>query len=276
MHCGAPGLLLVQRGPGQLEILPDKEPASVFAGEARKLHVTFRNAGAETVDTQLSIQLYQATSATAVPAGKAVDWKKLRVLPGQTVLEFAVLDFPPVKAETKFIVQWQEDSHRVLGTTEVRVYPADLLAKLKTLAGDRGPGIFDPQNELKPLLKKLNVEFEDLEHSSLEHFSGRLAIIGPFQKPAPLREGLAAQLKGLASKSTAVVWLQPPLERKTEPALLPSFYSVRESTNAVVVVQPDLVADLAENPQAQLNLIYFCRLALNPRPAALPISAAQP
>jgi hypothetical protein len=261
---------------GQLQILPDKEPSSVFAGDGRKLSVMFRNSGSETIEAQLSTQLYQATSATAVPAGKPVDWKKLRVLPGQTVLESVMLDFPAVKAETKFIVQWQEEAHHVLGTMDVRVYPADLLAKLKTLAGERGLGVFDPQNELKPLLKKLDVGFEDLENSSVEHFSGRLAIIGPFQSVAQMREGLAGQIKELARKKTAVVWLQPPPERKAKPMLTPSFYSVMENTNAVIVVQPDLVAGLAENPQAQLNLLYFCQMALNPRPPALPVLSSQP
>lgn len=261
---------------GQLQILPDKDLPGVFAGNARKISVLFHNAGSETVETQLSTQLYQATSATAVPAGKPVDWKKLQVLPGQTVLESVVLDFPAVKVETKFIVQWQEDTHHVLGATEVRVYPADLLAKLKTLAGDGGPAVFDPQNELKPLLKKLNVDFEDLENSSIEHFSGRLAIIGPFQSAAQMRGGLATQIKELARKNAVVVWLQPPPEKKANPILMPSFYSVMENTNAVVVVQPDLVAGLAENPQAQLNLVYFCRLALNPHLPALPGLSTQP
>jgi hypothetical protein len=45
---------------------------------------------------------------------------------------------------------------------------------------------------------------------------------------------------------------------------------VTVNTNAVVVVQPELVANLPENPQAQLNLIYFCKLALRPQSSALP------
>jgi hypothetical protein len=45
---------------------------------------------------------------------------------------------------------------------------------------------------------------------------------------------------------------------------------VQKKQTAVVVVQPELVDDLAENPQSQLNLIYFCHLALNPQPPVLP------
>jgi len=57
---------------------------------------------------------------------------------------------------------------------------------------------------------------------------------------------------------------------------LPSFYLVLQSTNAVVIVQPELVADLPNNPQSQLNLIYFCKLALQPQPVALPNVSPQP
>ena len=155
----------------------------------------------------------------------------------------------------------------------VLVYPTTLLAELKPLAGDEPLGVFDPNNRLKPLLKNLQVAFADLENSDLENFSGRLAIIGPFSARAQMRAGLAAQIKALAKKGTAIVWLQPPPEKCDK--LSPSFYSVPENTNAVVIVQPELVANLSENPQSQLNLIYFCKLALHPQPPVLPRLPAQ-
>ncbi len=157
---------------------------------------------------------------------------------------------------------------------EVWVYPTNLLAELKPLAGDQALGVFDPQNQLKPLLKNLKLEFTDLENLDLENFSGRLAIIGPFQSQAQMRDGLAKQIQALAKKGAAIVWLQPPPEKRSR--LQPSFYSVSMNTNAVVVVQPELVADLPDNPQSQLNLVYFCKLALHPQPPALPDLAAQP
>jgi hypothetical protein len=51
---------------------------------------------------------------------------------------------------------------------------------------------------------------------------------------------------------------------------------VPEAKGVVVVVQPDLVADFSENPKSQLNLIYFCKLALHPAPWALPNLSPQP
>jgi hypothetical protein len=262
----------------QLHIVADNEPQRIFAGNTRKVAVVFENAGGQEVEMRLRTQIYQTSSATAVPAGKPAEWKALQVLPGQTVLESAMLDFPAVKTETKFIVQWQDDGSRVVGATEVRVYPLDLLAQLGTLAGDKGLGVFDPQNELKPLLKNQKVEFEDLENSGVEHFSGRLAIIGPFRSEAQMREGLTAQIKELARKGAGVVWVQPPPEKKkrSKDQLSPSFYSVMEGTNAIVVVQAELVDRLPENPQSQLNLVYFCQQALNPQSPALPNPAQRP
>ena len=37
-----------------------------------------------------------------------------------------------------------------------------------------------------------------------------------------------------------------------------------------------LVANFPENPRSQLNLIYFCNLALNPQPPVLPVLSPQP
>ena len=266
--CLCPGL-----ARAQLELLPGREPQDVFAGGTRLVRLTFHNPEKTALDVKLRTQLYQAGSATVIPLGAPREWKELRLLPGQTVLESISPDFPNVKAETQFLVQWLADSNHVIGATEVRVYPTNLLAELKLLADGQPLGVFDPQNQLKPLLKNLKLDFADLADCGLENFSGRLAIIGPFQSWAQMREGPAGQVKALTKRNIAVVWLQPP-EKRDKPS--PSFYTVPENTNAVVVVQADMVADLAENPRAQLALVYFCKLALHPEPFRLPDLASQP
>ena len=258
----------------QLELLPGREPQELFAGNARTVRVTFHNPADAMLDLNLHTQLYQAGSATVIPLGTPRPWKEFQLLPGQTMFESIALDFPNVKAETKFLVQWLADSNRIIGTTEVLVYPTNLLAELKPLADGQALGVFDPQNQLKPLLKKLQLDFTDLAECGLENFLGRLAVIGPFQSKAQMPEGLPGRVKALAKRNVAVVWLQPPPEKRDK--LSPSFYSVRENTIAVVVVQADLVADLAENPQAQLDLVYFCKLALHPEPFGLPNLTVQP
>lgn len=267
--CLWPGLACAQ-----LELLPDREPQEMFAGYARPVRVIFHNAAETALGLKLRTQLYQAGSATVIPLGSPREWKELQLLPGQTVLESITLDFPDVKAETKFLVQWQEDSDRIIGAAEVMVYPTNLLTELKPLAGGQGLGVFDPQNRLKPLLKNSKLDFTDLADCGLENFSGRLAVIGPFQSRAQMREGLAGQIQALAKKNVAIVWLQPPPEKRDK--LSPSFYAVPGNTNAVIIVQADMVPDLAENPRAQLDLVYFCKLALHPEPFRLPNLTMQP
>ncbi len=257
----------------QLELLPDQEPQQVFGGDARTITLSWHNPGQKPFGQELSTRLYQASSATAVPLGKA-PWKNLEILPGQTVIESARLNFPAVHAETRFVIQWVASTNQVLGTSEVLVYPTNLLQELKPLAGEEPLGVLDPQNQLKPLLKAAAVDFSDLEDASVEYYRGKLVIAGPFQNKTQMRNGLPTQLQVLARKGVGVVWLLPPAERKERRRenLHPSFYTVPEVKGTGVVVQATLTASLAENPQAQLNLLQFARLALHPEAPRLPDS----
>ena len=258
----------------QLEVVPDSKPQFALSGNERRISVVLRNLGANSASTEVRTRLFQTTSATGVQTADA-PWKELQVLGGQTIIESAALDFPAVNGETRFIVQWWESTNKVIGTSEVLVYPTNLLEELKPLLGDEGVlGVLDRQNQLKPLLKKVKVEFVDLENTVLEDFRGRLAIIGPFESKNQMREGFSGRIQRIARKGVAVVWIQPPPEHRDK--LLPSFYSVPQNGIAVVVVQPEQVANLAENPRSQLNLIHFCKLALHPEPFRLPNLNPQP
>jgi hypothetical protein len=244
-----------------LQFRPEAQSQCVFAGDARNIEVVWHNPDDQMARGNIRLRIFQATSATAVLLGEAAG-KQLEVLPHQTVLESVRLDFPAVKAETKFLIQWLADTNQILGTTEVLVYPTNLLTELKPLVKGTLIGVYDPQNELKPLLKNLPVGFEDLENAGLTNFSGKLAVIGPFASRAQMPDGFARQVKALAKKNVAVVWIQAAPGSSEKPT--PSFYPVMENTNSIIIVQPALVLDLPENPQAQRNLIYFCQLALNP------------
>ena len=268
MAAGWPGATYAQ-----LQLLPDKEPQRVFAGDARQITVTWHNAGDKSASVNIRMRLYQISSATAAPLSEK-SWKKIEILSGQTVLESASMDFPAVNAETRFLIQWLAGTNQVIGKTEVLVYPTNLLGELKPLLGEENFGVLDPNDELKPLLKQNRVEFSDLGEAALEEFQGKLAIIGPFSTKAQMREGLAQSIQRIAGKGVAVVWIQPPPGPKDQ--IKPSFYIVPEGKGLVVVVQADLVARLPENPKSQLNLVYFCKLALNPTPVSLPDLKTQP
>ena len=257
----------------QLQLAPDQGPQRVFGCEAQRISVVWHNAGGQSADAQLGLRLYQASSATAVLL-RGMSWKRLEVLPGQTVLESARLDFPAVRAETRFLVQWVDATDRVLGTTEVRAYPTNLLGELGPLLGEGKLGVLDPADALKGLLRQNGLEYLDLGETELEDFRGRLAILGPFPSQAQMREGLAPGIQRVAAKGAAVVWLQPAPGAKEE--IKPSFYLVPEGKGAVVIVQAELVAGLRENPRAQLNLLHCCKLALNPAPFSLPNLTPEP
>jgi hypothetical protein len=85
------------------------------------------------------------------------------------------MDFPAVNAETRFLVQWLENTNRVIGKTEVLVYPTNLLKELKALMGENVLGVLDPSNEFKPLLKQNGVEIADLGETALENAADILA-----------------------------------------------------------------------------------------------------
>lgn len=250
-----------------LQVLPDPQPQCVFGGGTRTLGVICNNDAKSVAEAEIGMRLLQVSSATMAPVGK-IPWKKLRVLPEQTVLESARVDFPAVTAETEFLIQWLAETGDVLGETEVWVYPTNLLGGLKVLAGQGTWGVWDPNDELKPLLRQNGVVFIDLGAMSLDDFAGQLVIVGPFRSATQMREGLTRTLRRIARKGTAVVLLQPPPDSKAE--IEPSFYALPEGKGAVMVVQPDLVADFSENPKSQLNLVYFCKQALNPQPLTLP------
>lgn len=257
----------------QLQLLPDQEPQRVFGGGTRPIAVVWHNGGEQNFVGEIQARMLQTSSVTTVPVGETT-WKRLQVLPQQTVLESARLDFPAVKAETKFLVQWLGNTNRVIGTTEVWVYPTNRLAGLNPLLEGALLGVLDPNDELKPLLRQNGVAFADLGEATLEDFSGRLAILGPFRSQAQLPEDMAKRAKTMAKNGVAVVWLQPPLGPRAP--LQPSYYSVLSGTNTIVVVQSDVTAGLAENPQSQQRLGQLCRLALHPEPVALPETNHQP
>ncbi len=254
------------------KVLPEKETPSIFAGEKREIHIVVTNPGNQTVNTEARTRIYQTSTTTAVRLSET-SWKHLQLLPGQTVIESALLTFPSVNAETHFVVQWLEGTNTVHGTTEVCVYPQNLLKELRSLAQDEPLGLLDPDNQLKPLLKEISLEFVDLEESDISNYHGKLAILGPFASSESMKNGLGGRIRTMAGAGTAVVYIQPP---GNEEDLKPSFYPVTVGNGLVIIAQSRLTEHLAENPQSQMNLIGLCRFALRRTELALPFTTPDP
>ncbi len=255
------------RANAQLNVLSGNNVQSVFSGIGRQIVVSLSNSSVCPVEVKARTRLFQTSSATAALVVEA-PWKNFQILPGQSIAESVNLDFPAVKAETRFVIQWIEGASNVVGRTEVFVYPTNLLARLKTLAGDEPVGVFDPANQLKPLLGSMAVEFQDLIEDGTDKLRGKLAIFGPFKSKSQMRASLKDDVRVLAKRGVAVVWLLPPPEKHVP--LKPSFYTVRDDAGAVVVVAHDVVTQLAERPEAQLNLLRLAEEALHPTPLSLP------
>ena len=250
-----------------LESVPDEQRRAVFCGIPQHVRVVLRNPGDQTVETDARCRLFQDGSATAAPVID-LPWKKLKLLPGQTVIESASLAFPNVKAETLFFVQWLDESNNVFGVTRFQVYPTNILAGLGVLIRHQPLGIWDPENHLKTLLSAAGVDFEDLGSRELDSFSGPLALLIQLNASGYPATGFAQRVKKLATRGAAVVWIRPLANPDNE--LRPAFYLVPVRAGTVLIAEPQLCVDLAERPHSQLNLISLAGLALHPKTPQLP------
>ncbi len=256
-------------GQPKLEVVPSAEPQCVFAGSKASVRAVFHNAGDADFSGEMGIKLFLTSSSTMAPLAER-HWKKLSVLAGQTIIESAPLEMPKVEKAVKALIRWVDPASHTAGDTEVIVYPTNLLHELKLLVGDDGAnfGVLDPHHQFKQAFEQAEIKFIDLGETELSGFSGKLALIGSCEPDDPEWNGLAERIRAVAKKGTPVVWIQR--APRDEDAAAPSYYVAPQNRTAVVVAQPELVANLFDNPRSQINLLRFCKLALMPEPPALP------
>jgi hypothetical protein len=253
--------LWVSGASAQLRIISEgSNPKSVFGGNSRSLQIVIQN-GEKPVRTEVRLILSQAGGGAVAPWGER-SWKWLELLPRQTILETVMVEFPAVKAETRFLIQWVEGDNKVFGTTEVMIYPTNLLGRLAVIGGDEAVGVFDPANQLRPILKGQGVSYRDLVEEGTDRFQKTLAIVGPFEDKQQLPRGLSEKVRLLARRGVTVIFFQPAPERDVR--LKPSFYPVHEGKGLILVVQSELVLHLGERPEAQSNLIRLAEWARRP------------
>jgi hypothetical protein len=245
-----------------LQVVTRDNNQCVFEGAARPIEVAFHNSDDKMATVEIRTQIYQTATAIAMPLAEPHTWKILEILPGQTILETNLLTFPSVSQGTGFLVQWLDDTNGVLGRKDVMVYPRRLFDALGPLCRNKPPGIFDPQNRIKPLLNEAGLVFEDLEIAGMNNFSGRLAIIDEISLMDGQLARLEPEIRGLASNGAAVVWIKPSVA--SGPMLEPAVYTVAVGRGTVTVVRPCAISNLAESPLAQLNLVRAVELAMKP------------
>ena len=136
---------------------------------------------------------------------------------------------------------------------EVSVYPNDLLKRLNALAGEQPLGVYDPDGQLKPLLKQVGVRLADFE---IEPVDSKLAIV--WSSAASLPESISSRVK----KGMSAVWIRS--------STVPTTYAAHLGAGAVIVAPASTMRGLADSPLAQLNLLRDAELALDPDALRLP------
>jgi hypothetical protein len=267
LFIGLAGLLIARGAAAEedtsLTVGCDPELPRLFGGARGQIEVRLSNHGSQPTEIEARYRLLQLSSATAVPWSEA-PWKRIPILAGQTLIESFALDLPSVRVETRFLVQWFDGTRR-FGSTPILVYPTNLLSELGSISGPNVDlGLWDPGDELKPLLLTLGVEFVDLEQDGLEGFRGRLAII---RSSGPDPDGArpsAREIRSLIDKGVNLVWIRPITKRGL--ASSPGLHTFRHGIGTLMLLHPDLVGGLTARPESQLTLLDACRLAVGTGP----------
>jgi hypothetical protein len=245
---------------GQPQLVP-LEPAAVFAGDSRRIEVVWHNPGDAEIAVALRARVLQTSSATVVPVIER-PWKTLRMLPRQTAIESALLDFPGVVAVTRFLVQWRDDS-LVYGTSEVFVYPAEGETEaLKAVLKGRRLGLANADAGIKAFLEHSRIEFTELATEDLKSFSGDVIVVreSPFNGQVPAES--IRQVAAAAERGVTVLMLTPPVSDK--PGSKEIIVAAPLGRGRIVIVPEYLVINLSADPLAQTRLLRSLELALNP------------
>ena len=226
----------------KIELVKSDFSPMVFGGKPQEIEVRFRNPSEQAIEVELKTRLFQLSSGSAMPHGEAKVWKKLKILPKQTVVESYPLTLPEIKAPTIFRIEWDD-----LDKTAIHAYPADLLKRLQTLAGEKRVGVFDPADKLRTLFKKLKIDFADLEMQP-EHCP--LAIAWTENDKLP--ESIEAE----ARKGMAVVWVRP---KNLRVSLV-----TRSPNGTIAEIAAAKIAEIATSAEAQVALVQLAELLVQP------------
>lgn len=253
----------------RLEIIPPTTDPFVFCGPSRQLDITFHNTATEDFNATINVRIFQASSSTLAPIGPEHDWKKLHILTGQKIIETTSFDFPEVRALTLFQIRWLNDRHEEIGKTTVHVLPTNVLAQISVLTSNTVVGLIDPDDKLKPALKKAAVKFHELTaENPFANFRGNLALIAPSSDP----EFVNAALKSGTKHPLTILWMRD-FNQRIGP--VPNMYFVRAGQAQVAVVDATLFTDLEHAALAQINLLRSIKTAQHPEKLQLP-SAPKP
>ena len=108
------------KAEGLIEVVTNRPPLRLFSGGERSVPIKLHNPGNETAAAGLKVKLFQGSTATAA-AVESHSWKQIQILPHQTIVESAAINFPTVRGETPFLIQWADVSNRILGLSLIHI-----------------------------------------------------------------------------------------------------------------------------------------------------------
>jgi len=251
---------MVGSAVAQVRLTVDRESDVVFGGQEERVQIGFIHSDPEAIRVELGFRLWQSAASTAIPLGPSETFRILD-LPPRVECRFQVpVTFPEPDDSAEFVVQWIV-GERSLGASRVLVIPRDHLRRWAQRHRDRDLWIYDPAEELKPVLKEFDVPFLDLLTMSGPPAGRGLLILGPFEKSN--RDEVVPEFVGIAETKAAAV-ARPAPRRQPENSGLP-FIRVHSDRDRTLVEFPeDYFSDLEHSAKSQFRLTQLLELTWKP------------
>jgi len=228
-------------------------PQAVLGNGPRSIEFALRNSALTNAQLAVGYQLFQASSTLAAP-WQTVPRRELTILSNQTIVQALEIPWPKVAAPSRFILRVL-DRELILGNVDVWVYPENLLTNSLSLFrswsfDSTRPDLQQVLETAAALLKRTNENFDPQ--------LPEVAVYGPEFPPGTRRARIAEAL-ALCRSGAGVVLISIDYDESRLPA--PSFYFARVGKGVLVRVRDEALANVKNDPRAQMRLASILRLA---------------
>jgi hypothetical protein len=233
----------------QLTLVPAQD-ASLFAGVKGNVPLTFQHDDSETVTSELTYRIYQASSATLAPLGEKIPIPH-QSFPAAASLTVHIPFTPPdVRAITSFVLKVSSGDEE-LGSANITVVPPRVFARLNDL-NLKKVFLLETDPSLGPLLEQAPLETTDDASAEVG-----LRIV---RLPDPPAE---SDWKDRANKNSVPTLFIVGRGVTGAEKLLP-VKAISRNDHRSVIVQDWFVPDLKENPLSQLRLLRAIQSLVKP------------
>ena len=224
---------------------------AVFGGRESVLRIELKNTTDREIEGPASFRIWQVTKGVAMPVGEVLEWKRVKILGGQTLLDELRVTLPRVQAGSHFVVKVRV-ANDLIGEAIVNAYPANLLRQVQPLLEGGAIGLLETELSPAPFLAQ---GFDVTAAIRLKNFSGALLVVGEGVSEA----GTVEQIHKWSERGGRVIWLKAADVEK--PATIPSALVKRIGRGVIVEVESRALTDLGNSPLAQLNFVRAAQMA---------------